>query len=145
MAYCTAADIEASEQDLIELTDDGGLGVIDQGVIDRAIATAGELIDGYLRGRYTLPLDPVPGLLIVLAADIVLYRLYGRRSRLAISESLTDKYKNALKVLENIQKGIVSLGAGLSGQPSQDLPSVSGTAQTISSERVFTRETLRDY
>ena len=111
MPYCAIADIEASEQDLIDLTDDNGDGVINQTVMDKAIATAGELVDGFLRGRESLPLDPVPGLLTALAADIALYRLYGRRPRLAIPDSLSDKYKNALKLLENIQKGQVILGA----------------------------------
>lgn len=138
--YCTQADIEASEQDLIELTDDSNSGVIDQSIIDKAVTNAVELIDGYLRGRYTLPLDPVPGLLTTLAADITLYRLYARRTRLAIPESLSDRYKNALKVLDNIQKGMVALGTGQITQAA-----ATGGAQAITPDRVFTRESLRDY
>lgn len=141
MAYCTLADIEAAQDDLIELTDDSDAGTVDQTVVDKAIATASELIDGYLRGRYTLPLDPVPGLLTALAADVTLYRLYARRPRLAVPESLSDRYKNALKILENIQKGLVTLGAGT--------PEVVTPAPAVSlvkaSTRIFTDDMLEKY
>jgi len=142
MIYCTLADIETPQQDLIELTDDNDLGIIDQTVIDKAIAAAGELIDGYLRGRYTLPLNPVPGLLPPLAAVIALRRLYGRRPRLAVPESLADEYKNCLKTLDLISSGRISLGSeAVTGAIAPE----SGGVQTSSPDRVFTRDTLRDY
>jgi phage gp36-like protein len=141
MAYCTITDIEAPEEDLIDLTDDGDTGVVNQEVVDKAIATAGELIDGYLRGRYTLPLDPVPGLLTALAADITLYRLYARRPRLTIPESLDGRYKNALKLLSEIQKGTVTLGAGTPEAP-VTAPAVS---QVQAPERIFTDDMLSKY
>lgn len=143
MPYCTLSDIEAPQDDLVELTDDAGIGVIDETVVDRAIAKAGELIDGYLRGRYTLPLDPVSGLVTTLAADIALYRLYARRPRLTVPESLADRYKNALKVLDNIQKGAITLGA--SGTSEAPAATTVGGPQVSAPERVFSRETLKDY
>jgi phage gp36-like protein len=142
MAYCTLADIDVPEKDLIELTDDNNVGVVDQAVIDKAIAAAGELIDGYLRGRYTLPLDPLPGLLKTLALDIVIYRIYTRRVRLAPPEALTDRYKNSLKLLDQIATGKISLGTeALNGQ---DTPETGG-AQSAAPDRVFTRDKLWDY
>ena len=141
MHYCALADIEASDQDLIELTDDNGAGVVDQSVVDKAVAAAGDLIDGYLRGRYTLPLDPVPGLLATLAADITLYRLYARKPRLTVPESLADKHKNALKILDGIQKGTVTLGAGT---PETDIPT--GAVSLVkASIRIFDDDTLDKY
>jgi phage gp36-like protein len=141
MAYCELADIESSQEDLIELTDDSDTGDVDQTNVDKAIAHAGELIDGYLRGRYTLPLDPVPGLIRTLAATISLRRLYARRPRLSIPESLADDYKNALKILENIQKGLVTLGAAT---PGEEIPS-DAVSKVSAPERIFTDEFLDTY
>lgn len=141
MAYCTLADIEAPNEDLIELTDDGDTGEVDQDNVDKAIGNADELIDGYLRGRYTLPLDPVPGLIRTLSATITLRRLYGRRPRLAVPDSLSDDYKNALKLLENIQKGLVTLGAPTTGE---ELP-VEPVSQVKAPTRIFTDDLLDTY
>jgi phage gp36-like protein len=142
MPYCTLDSIEAPEKDLIELTDDAGIGVIDQAVVDKAIAHADELIDGYLRGRYPLPLNPVPGLIAALSADISLYRLYGRRPRLSIPESLSDKYKNALKLLDNIQKGQITLGIG--GVPEQEIPAPAASLVKTPT-RIFNDDLLDTY
>lgn len=143
MIYCTLADIEAPEQDLIELTDDNNFGVVNQVAVDKAIASAGELIDGYLRGRYTLPLHPQPsGLLSPLAAVIALRRLYGCRPRLAIPESLADEYKNCLKTLELISSGKITLDCE-TDQVSV-VPESCGP-QSSTPGRIFTRDTLGDY
>jgi phage gp36-like protein len=140
--YCTLTDIEAPQDDLIELTDDSGSGVIDEVVVDKAIANATEQIDGYLRGRYTLPLSPVSGLIGTICADLALYRLYARRPRLSVPESLSERYKNAVKLLENIQKGVITLGAtGTSTEPAASSTGPSFNAP----ERLFSRESLKDY
>ncbi len=119
MAYCVLADITNTvpADDILQLTDDTGVGVIDQAMVDEAIAYAGELIDGYLRGRYTLPLNPVPGMMTRLAADIAIYRLYARRPPTGgLMDAITDRYKAAVKILEQIQKGVISLGAESEGK-----------------------------
>jgi phage gp36-like protein len=142
MAYCTLADIDIPTKDLIELTDDNNAGVVDQTVIDKAIAAAGELIDGYLRGRYTLPLVPLPGLMKTLALDLVVYRLYTRRVRLTPPEAVADRYKNSIKILDQIATGKISLGTeAVNGQ---DTPETGG-AQSAAPDRVFTRDNLWDY
>ena len=141
MAYCTLTDIEAPEGDLIQLTDDVGVGVVDEVVVARAISHAGELIDGYLRGRSTLPLEPIPGLLTTLAATITLRRLYARGGVVKVPEALQDDYKNSLKILENIQKGTISLGVGV---PETVVATAAGIS-VVAPERVFSRETLTDY
>ncbi len=140
MAYCTLADIEAPEEDLIQLTDDAGLGVIDEVIVAKALSHAGELIDGSLRGRYLLPLSPVPGLLVNLAATITLRRLYARRSAVKVPESLQDDYKNALKILESIQKGTVTLGVGL---PDTVIVAAAG-GMVAAPDRICSRTMLND-
>ena len=140
MSYCVLSDIEAPEEELIQLTDDAGLGVIDETIVDKALSHAGELVDGYLRGRYLLPLSPVPGLLVNLAATITLRRLYARRSAVKVPESLQDDYKNALKILENLQKGTVTLGVGA---PDTVIVASAGGMVAVA-DRSFSRTALAD-
>ncbi|MDR3631498.1 MAG: DUF1320 domain-containing protein, partial [Desulfocapsaceae bacterium] len=109
MMYCTLADIQAivPAQDLIELTDDDSLPpvAIDQTKVNRAITDAGELIDGYLRGRFTLPLSPVPGLINTLAVDMVIYRLYSRRFKLTPPDVVKARHGEAMQILEQVRTG----------------------------------------
>jgi phage gp36-like protein len=144
MAYCTQGDLEkiVPGQDLIELTDDAvPPAQIVTANVDRAISDAGELIDGYLRDRYALPLAEVPGLIGTLAADIAVYRLYARRAKLDPPEGVQERYKNALKLLEQIQKGLICLGVG--SVPTPEAPSDS--VLVSAGQRIFTQRTLRGY
>lgn len=112
MGYCTLSDLEkaATAQTIIQLTDDEGLNAVNQTRVDDAVSYADQLIDGYLRGRYTLPLSPVPGLAKSLSVELALFHLYSRRLDITMPEPVVGKYKNAVKLLELIQKGLVSLG-----------------------------------
>nr|VFK03561.1 MAG: Protein of unknown function (DUF1320) [Candidatus Kentron sp. H]VFK04441.1 MAG: Protein of unknown function (DUF1320) [Candidatus Kentron sp. H]VFK06833.1 MAG: Protein of unknown function (DUF1320) [Candidatus Kentron sp. H] len=51
----------------------------DMTVIERALAGASEVIDGYLRGRYELPLETTPTVLRDLAVALARHDLYARR------------------------------------------------------------------
>lgn len=147
MAYCTLANILGivPNNDLVQLTDDSvPAQIVVTANVDQAIADAGELIDGYLRGRYTLPLSPVPGLITTLTGDIAVYRLYARRVKITPPEGVTERYKNALKLLEQIQSGKIALGAGAL-QGGGSTPALSGGAEFDAPDRVFTRTTLNDY
>jgi len=137
----------APESDLVELTDETDSGDIDQDKIDAAISHADELIDGYLRGRYDLPLSPVPGLLRNLSADIALFRLYKAKFRLEAPEAIKDGYTNAIKLLENIQKGTINLGAGVSGsEASGNTPATGGVkVSTPCGGRIFDQDKLRNF
>jgi len=114
--YCTLDDLKAQipEQNLIDLTDDEGTGQINQSRVDAAIQNATDIINGYVGGRYAVPFDPVPGLIRTIAVDITLYKLYERRFETEMPETMTMRYKNALKLLEQIQKGMIMLGVSAS-------------------------------
>ncbi len=116
MAYCTLDDIKKllPEESLIQLTDDAGSGVVDTDVVDDAIDYADQLIDGYLRGRYTLPLSTVPSFLKKLSIDLVIFYLYGRRPEIG-NDNVAKKYVNTVRLLEQIQAGKISLGSAESG------------------------------
>jgi len=141
MSYCTQEDIQRKripEQTLIDLTDDQGLATVDTTVVDEAIAEAGELIDGYLRDRYSLPLSAVSGVVNSLALDIATHILYGRRAEFKMPENVGKAYDNALRMLREIRVGNISLG----------LPSPSGQSATSGASftgggRRFTRDSQR--
>ena len=99
------------------------------------------MIDGYLRDRYALPLAEVPGLIGTLAADIAVYRLYARRAKLDPPEGVLERYKNSLKLLEQIQKGLLCLGVG--SVPTPEAPSDS--VLVSAGKRIFTQWTLKGY
>ena len=111
VSYCFSSDIESyvSTPTLIQLTNDEGGDVINDTVTQEAIIYASTLIDGYLRGRYTLPLDTQFPLLKILCIDIAVHRLYSRRMRDDMPEVIENAYKNAISTLRDIQQGDASL------------------------------------
>lgn len=113
MAYITLAELEKQFQrtTLLLLSDDELTGAVVTSVIDAAISTAQELIDAYLGLRYEIPLYTVPPIVTKIAGDVVMYELYARRPDLDTPQGVTDRFKNALKLLENIAHGKVMLNA----------------------------------
>ena len=111
MDYCTIEDIETqtSTPTLIQLTSDDGQEEINRVVALEAILYSSTLIDGYLRGRYSLPLDTHFPLLRILSIDLSIYRLYSRRMRNEMPEIIETAYKNAISTLRDIQKGVITL------------------------------------
>ena len=142
--YCTLYDIkqQVSENTLIEITDDVQANEINTVIIDEAILYSETLIEGYLRGRYTLPLATIPVLIKIIAADLTVFRLYSRRFQTDMPASIDDKYKNSIKLLEQIQKGIISLGIEVPQSPPER-----GEYMTnkTSSDRIFTKSFINKF
>jgi phage gp36-like protein len=143
MPYCTTSDItkRIPEETLIQLTDDDDLGVIGQDVVDGAIADSDELIDGYLRGRYVLPLSPEPGIIKAISVNLTVYDLYGRRPAFAVPDDVKERHKVQIKVLEQIQTGRISLGTA--AIPAQAEAASGG--KIVTPERIFSKEVLDAY
>ena len=137
--YATLAELKKKlpADVLVALTDDGGSGVIDTAIIDADLKAADVEIDGYLGGRYTLPLSPLPEIVIKLAVDITIYNLYGRRQ--GPPEHWQKRYDNAVRYLVKVAGGSVSLGLGDPEAPAAD------EAMITSSARIFSRETLKGF
>ncbi|WP_444452037.1 gp436 family protein [Rhodobacter capsulatus] len=93
---------------LVMLTDraEFATGVIDAAMIDRALADADAMIDGYLRGRYdTVPLDPVPPQLPPIAQALAYWSLH-----LTEPDGKTKAdYDTALRMLKDIADGRLKL------------------------------------
>ncbi|QEY23546.1 gp436 family protein [Neisseria animalis] len=122
--YISREDLAAavSRTELIQLSNDDGYGSEpDWAIVDRAIAYACELADGYLMGRYTLPLDPAPSLLRPICTDIARWWLHQRRINTAdFPKPLEAAHANAVKLLEQIRDGKIHLGVrvGDTAEPS---------------------------
>lgn len=114
MTYCTLPDLQLAipAQTLIWLSqDDTQVAVLDAAVVGMAMTHAGELIDGYLRGRYALPLADVPTMLKDIAVSLARHWLYARRPDGGdLPKAVCEAHKTALSLLDRIQKGTVTPG-----------------------------------
>ena len=100
--------VRIGERESIELTDREMIGVVDEDLLQVALADSSSQIDGYLGGRYKLPLATVPQNLVRICCDLARYHLTSKSS-VTMTEEVENRYKFCLKELENISKGVVSL------------------------------------
>jgi phage gp36-like protein len=105
--------------------------------IQTEIENARQLIDGYLGQRYLLPLDPAPTILRTWAKDIVRYRLH-KDLQHDEKSAVYRRYKDAIKLLEQVRTGALSLGVEDPRQPG-------GQVLVSSGGRVFDRAGLEDF
>lgn len=143
MSYCTLADILGAipEQELTQLTDDSIPPVmVNQAVVDQAIAAAETLINGYIGGRYPLPLATVPELVKSITLEIAVYKIYLRRKKKMPSEAVKAGYDDAMRLLRDIQGGKLSLGVDQAGI---EVKPVTGSGAFTTSERIFSRESMK--
>jgi phage gp36-like protein len=140
MPYCTLDDLKnvRSEEKLIQLTDDEDAGVVDIDKVNAAIEAADAEIDSYVGVKHSVPLSPVPVVVKDASVVLALYRLYGNRQ--GPDEDLVERRKEVIAWLRDVSKGTATLGQN---DPSGTPPS--GRAQIESSERIFSRETLKGF
>lgn len=127
------------ERLLIQLTDRDtpASGVIDEAVVARALTDTDAVIDGYLAGRYALPLTETPPLVADLAQAIAIYKLHSY----AADPKIEQDYKDAIAALGRISTGTIKLPvAGVE-------PASSGSAgvEAIDRERPLTPESLQGF
>lgn len=142
MAYCTIEQLtdRYGATLLIELSDRGDEApeAPDAGLFARAIADADALIDGYLFGRYALPVSSVPALLVDLALRISIYYAHAN----VASDKIRRDYEEAMKTLAAIGRGDVNLNIE-GAQPAGS--GVSGGVTTNDPARPMTADTLKGY
>lgn len=133
MPYALKADMleEFSESEIRQLTDrdDPPLGAINDAVLDRALAGASAEIDGYL-ARYAGAALDLP-ILTRYCCDMARYRLY----RDAAPEEVRLRYRDAVRFLEMVAAGKISLGASAESASES-------TIQFTPGQKVFAREDL---
>ncbi|GAB4389038.1 MAG: hypothetical protein Kow0025_11970 [Thermodesulfovibrionales bacterium] len=143
MPYSSVDDMKGllPEEVLVQLTDDEGLGSVNRQRVEEAIAQADAEIDSWCGERYAVPFSTVPAVVKKMSADIAVYNLYCRRVA-EMPEVRKDRYRNAVRQLEAISKGAVSLGVDPAPSASRD-----GRAETnkAASDQVFTRDKLEGF
>lgn len=141
--YSTLDDIKklVPEDTIIQLTDDESLGAINQSRVDEAIAGADSEIDSYCGTKYSVPFVTAPDIIKKISVDIAIYNLYSRKVE-KIPDTRADRYKNAIRQLEGISKGLISIG-----EATAPAPTTQGSPETNKevNDRVFTREKLEDF
>ena len=112
MSYCTQQDLidRYGEAELIQLTDRERVGEINTEVLDRAISDADGEIDGYL-SKFSRPISPVPKVLMRIACDITRFYLYDDQA----TEHVEKRYFNAVKFLQGVARGEISIGVDAAG------------------------------
>jgi len=139
MAYATLDDLkkEISSEELIQLTDDEGLGQISTEVVTEILDKASAEIDGYLAVRYRLPLEETPLLLERICVDLAIYYLKLRRG--VLDEDTKDRRDNARRLLESISRGRISLGVPEASERE------SSEVKVSTRERIFDSELWEGY
>lgn len=101
-------------------------------LVNSKLLDAESVINGYVATRYPVPLATVPRVVLVAACDLARYALHDDMA----TEAITTRYKDAVKLLDAISKGVVSLGADASGNK----PVTNDAAQVVSAGKVFKRD-----
>lgn len=141
MTYATLDQLleRHGERMIMQLTDRASppAGAIDTAVVTRALTDTDAVIDGYLSGRYALPLVQTPPLLADLALAIAIYKLHN----FAPDPKIEQDYKDAVAALGRIASGTIRLAlAGV--EP--DSSGASGVEVT-DRERPFTAANLTGF
>jgi len=103
MTYATLNDMidRFTEAEMIDLTDTTASGLLDMSPINRALADADAEIESALRGRYALPVTPVPELLVRIGCDLARYALHADRP----TDAVKDRAEEARALLSQIAAG----------------------------------------
>lgn len=118
MTYATPQDLIAQlgDREAIALSDRSATGVADTEVLALALARAEDEVNAYVGRRYAVPLVStltglvvVPSMLTRLVIDVARYRQTG--TEIMETEAIRNRYKDAVKVLEQIADGKISLGS----------------------------------
>lgn len=119
MSYCTREQliVDIPERTITQLSnDDPQATTPNWEIVDKSIQYAGDLVNGFLRSRYTLPLASFDTLLTIWTTAIARYRLYSRRAEgKELPPTVVANYDDAIASLKLVQNGKLNLGVGSLG------------------------------
>jgi phage gp36-like protein len=133
--YCTKQNIidDMTLQTLLECTDDLNENTVNDTIVDGIISMNTDVINGYIQANYTLPIEDNP-ILKMICISLCVCDLYQRRLGLDYSDSLTNRRNLALKMLDKIQSGVMTLTVAIDETPKQSSHLVSSRTQRFSSD-----------
>jgi phage gp36-like protein len=145
VSYAVAQDMinRYPNRDLVQLTnEDPTATTVNDTPITQALEDASAEIDGYIEGRFALPLTDPPAVLNRLATDIAMYRLQSLRPLHDLADA-RKRYEDALAVLTRVADGELTLGLSADNM---EPPLAAETVETVKSPgRIFNRGNLKGY
>lgn len=139
--YCTLDDLvrRFGRDELITLTDkDGAVGDVVPEPVNQAIDDATATINGYLSGRYSLPLPAAPENLNRIASDLARYYLHD--DVLDERHQAYIRYKSAIDYLMNVSKGVIALTL-----PSGQAAESQNFSSVMSAGSIFSRDKSKGF
>lgn len=149
MRYCSLADLQLAIPlaTLIQLSNDTMVEygrpepTLNLAVVEEAVRQGEELVDAHLRGRYNLPLAPVPSVVKDATVNLARHWLYARRPEGSeLPDAVTRTYKSALQILEAIRDGKLTIGV-----PTGESAPEPGEMKVRARPRRFSSELLDRY
>jgi phage gp36-like protein len=148
VVYATADDMIARypNRDLVQLTnEDPTQTEVDTSFIDQALTDASAEIDGYLDGRFALPLTDFPVVLNRMACDIAMYRLQSLRPIHDMADA-RKRYEDAIELLVRVARGEVTLGLTPDNlEPADAEAEIALSHGCGGRPRIFSKSSLRGY
>ena len=105
--YTTLDKVKANLGQFAELITAG----MDDSEVSAFITEADDIIDGYIAAAVNLPFSETPKLISSISTDIAVRNLWSQKQAKSLPEHIKLDYENALKLLTNIAKGTIKLGA----------------------------------
>ena len=140
--YATQQDLErhSSEQAIIDLTDRAvpGTGSANADIVNQALGGASSTIDGYLRGRYSVPLASPPAEIRDACVKLTFKELHVNG---AYPEAVRQDYDDTISWLKDVSRGVVVLSIDAAPAATKD----SEGAQYSGADRLFTRDTMKSF
>lgn len=114
MTYALLSDLfaRAGETEILQVADRDDDNEPDADVVSAALEHADNIINGYLRSRYSVPLTAVPDLVRTWAVAIARYFLH----RYGAPDYVEHDYKDALAALKDVAAGRITLPAADDGE-----------------------------
>lgn len=134
MTYAVRADLE-DRYGADELTQRETM--LPAGAVAQALADADAVIDGYMAGRYAVPLSPVPANLPRVACQLARYGLLGN----AADDRARKDYEDAIAWLKDVAAGRVILTEATVAT----VTAVSARPATRTVDRQFDGDSLANY
>lgn len=140
--YATKNDMlsQFGEREVIALTDRLDTGVIDDAVLDNALATASSEIDAYVSGKVVVPLTNVSAVVKRHCCNMTRYNLVGAEAQ--ETDEIRNRYTDAVKFFKDVGTGKAQLGVdagGLVAAPAKVVQFAQGV-RTGAGGRVFDRD-----
>lgn len=144
--YATVSNMIArfGETHLVRLSrpEDRTAETVDENKVNTALADASALIDGYIRGRYFVPIAAPPDEIIRATCVLARYDL-AQGEHMDPSEEMAKARKDVIAWLENISRELVNLDVP-AARPT-GINAVGSGPRVSDRPRIVTHDTLRGF